>query len=72
MCPEWRPGGVRAGKDPLTDPWSPSLELSVMTRRQALGPRAGLRLDPGPGAERIQQGTWLLSVVAAPTRRARY
>lgn len=44
---------VRAARDPLTDPWSPSLELSVMTRRQALGAGAGLGLDPGPGAERI-------------------
>ena len=44
---------VRAARDPLTDPWSPSLAVSVMTRRQALGLRAGLRLAPGPGAEQI-------------------
>lgn len=44
---------VRAARDPLTDPWSPSLAVLVMTRRQALGPRAGLHLAPGPGAEQI-------------------
>ena len=61
---------VRAARDPLTDPWSPSLALSVMTRRQALGPGAGLRLIRE--LSESQQGTWLLSVVAARTRRARY